>query len=157
MSRPRPWQEPPWFCRPVHRLRFQADLAARVGKVRPVRPSRRCCGGYAIRFTLTPPGLEARMLTVEFSRGAPDTPRVTVDGPAESPHRYDDGALCMWFPGDPPERRWRRRDGAAALAGHIAGHLIREAWWRQTGEWIGDEVQHGETTDGPGSQNRSTA
>jgi 23S rRNA G2445 N2-methylase RlmL len=43
----------------------------------------------------------------------------------------------MWFPGDPLERRWRRRDGAAALTGHIAGHLIREAWWRQTGEWIG--------------------
>jgi hypothetical protein len=105
--------------------------------VRPVRPSRRCRGGYAVQFMLTPPGVEARVVTVEFSLAAPDTPRVTVDGPAESPHRYGDGELCMWFPGDPLERRWRRRDGAAALTGHIAGHLIREAWWRQTGEWIG--------------------
>lgn len=157
MSRPRPWREPPWFCWPVHRLRFQAELAAAVTRVRPVQPSRSCRGGYAVQFTVALAGIDARRVTVEFSPRAPDTSHVTVDGPASSPHRYHDGSLCMWFPGDPPERRWRRRDGAAVLAGHIAAHLIREEWWRQTGEWIGQEMPHGEPPPRPGTRVRSAA
>jgi hypothetical protein len=66
---------------------------------------------------------------------------VFVPGPG-SPHPYADGSLCIWYPADPPERRWRRSDGGAALAAHIAAHLIREEWWRQTGEWAGEEAPH---------------
>jgi hypothetical protein len=47
----------------------------------------------------------------------------------------------MWYPLDPKEAQWTRRDGAAALLGHIT-HLLREAWWRITGEWLGAEVNH---------------
>ncbi|MEV6303903.1 hypothetical protein AB0M02_31175 [Actinoplanes sp. NPDC051861] len=65
-----------------------------------------------------------------------------VDGPNDSPHRYADGSLCMWYPYDPPELRWQRSDGPVVLLGHIAAHLIREQWWRQTGEWAGDEAPH---------------
>jgi hypothetical protein len=50
----------------------------------------------------------------------------------------------MWYPLDPEQARWIRRDGAAALLGHITVHLLREAWWRMTGEWLGDEVTHGD-------------
>jgi hypothetical protein len=69
-------------------------------------------------------------------------PRVFVDGPRDSPHRYSDGSLCMWYPGDPIDLRWARRDGAAALVGCIALHLIREQWWRETGDWVGPVAPH---------------
>lgn len=45
-----------------------------------------------------------------------------------------DGSLCMWYPGDPAEQRWTRRDGPVALLGHIVAHLLREEWWHLTGE-----------------------
>ncbi|WP_147106367.1 hypothetical protein [Nesterenkonia populi] len=48
----------------------------------------------------------------------------------------------MWYPDDPPEQRWTHADGAAALVANIAAHLIREEWYRSTGEWIGPEVRH---------------
>jgi hypothetical protein len=49
----------------------------------------------------------------------------------------------MWFPDDPPEQRWTLEDGAGTLVATIAAHLVREEWYRKTGEWIGDEVSHG--------------
>jgi hypothetical protein len=69
-------------------------------------------------------------------------PTVYTDGAAESPHRYRDGSLCMWYPLDPADLCWTRRDGATALLGHIVAHLIREEWWRSTGEWPGAEAAH---------------
>ena len=38
--------------------------------------------------------------------------------------------------------------GRHAPLGHITAHLLREEWWRKTGEWVGDEVMHddGRTT-----------
>lgn len=80
-------------------------------------------------------------------------PTVYIDGSSESPHRYSDAALCMWYPADPPESRWSRRDGSAALLGHIVAHLTREERWRQTGEWPGPEVQH-LTADSTGEASR---
>lgn len=84
-----------------------------------------------------------REVTITFFRGRPTDPKVTVDGPSDSPHRYPDGTLCMWYPDDPPEQQWTLADGAAALVANIAAHLIREEWYRLSGEWIGDEVFHG--------------
>lgn len=52
----------------------------------------------------------------------------------------------MWWPFDGRDRRWIRRDGAAALLGHVVAHLVREEWWRRTGTWAGDEAPHGEET-----------
>jgi hypothetical protein len=49
----------------------------------------------------------------------------------------------MWFPYDPPEQRWTRSDGPAVLLGQIVAHLLREEWWRRTGEWPGEEAPHG--------------
>lgn len=48
----------------------------------------------------------------------------------------------MWFPYDERNARWTRREGARVLLGHIVVHLLREEWWRRTGEWIGDEAPH---------------
>lgn len=99
-------------------------------------------GGFSLVFKLQPTGLPPRAVRITFSRALPDMPKVWVDGPSESPHRYEDGTLCMWYPEDLPANRWVRRDGAAVLVAHIAAHLLREEWYRKTGDWKGDEVTH---------------
>jgi hypothetical protein len=81
-------------------------------------------------------------IKIVFGPARPDVPRVYASTPASSPHRYLDDSLCMWFPGDPPEQRWTHHDGPMALLGHIVAHLLREKWWRQTGEWPGQEAPH---------------
>jgi hypothetical protein len=134
-------RHPAWFDRPTHRLRLIAELRAVGVEVAVVRPGRPRRGGFAVRAVLTPTGLQPQRVTIEFGPNRPDTPVIYVPGPG-SPHRYDDGSLCIWYPYDPPERRWTWRDGGAVLAGHICAHLIREAWWRETGEWVGDEAPH---------------
>lgn len=135
------FQHPPWFAHPRNRLRILDDLRATATTVVVARPSAVRRGGFATRCALTPTGLPPQHVTIEFGRNDPHTPHIFVPGPG-SPHRYDDGSLCIWFPWDPPSQRWTWRDGGRVLAGHICAHLIRETWWRQTGEWVGDEVPH---------------
>jgi hypothetical protein len=138
-----PWQPPPWFVTFPAKLRFIREAQQVVeGPVAAVKPSRKYRGGFAVSFAVTPHGVPSRTVRVEFSPGSPEVPRVFTDGPQESLHRYADGSLCMWYPRDPIDLQWARRDGAAALIGYIALHLIREQWWRETGEWPGPEAPH---------------
>ena len=92
--------------------------------------------------TVPVPHYETRKIRIRF-RGKSDVPSVFADGPEDSLHRYSDGRLCMWYPGDPIGRRWVFGDGLLALIGLVMAHLFREAWWRETGEWPGEEVPHG--------------
>lgn len=79
-----------------------------------------------------------------------DYPRVFADPGALSLHRMPtDGALCLYYPWDPPERRWRYENGLVQLYDVIADHLYKELWWRHTGghkggEWPGEDAEHGE-------------
>lgn len=80
-------------------------------------------------------------------------PAVFADPGAESKHRHGNDALCLWFPGDPAERRWHYTDGLVALFNLARNHLFYEAYWRATGghggsgqaagTWLGDEAAHG--------------
>jgi hypothetical protein len=138
-----PWQPPPWFVTFQAKLHFIREAQQVVeGPVAVVKPSREYRGGFAVSFAVTPHGVPSMAVRVEFGPGTPEMPRVFTDGPQESPHRYADGSLCMWYPGDPIDLQWARRDGGAALVGCIALHLIREQWWRETGEWPGPEAPH---------------
>ena len=87
-------------------------------------------------------GYEDRIVTVELGRYINELPHITADGPGDSPHRYLDRSLCIWYPNDPPEQRWKFRNGLMELLVLIQQHLFREAWWRETGEWLGPEVPH---------------
>jgi hypothetical protein len=88
------------------------------------------------------PYYESRLVEIRFTDWA-RTPKVFVDGPKESPHRYPDGSLCMWYPEDPPEQKWVLDDGLLALLNYIQAHLFREAWWRENGPpWLGPEAPH---------------
>lgn len=87
------------------------------------------------------PFYEPRWVEIAFTDWS-QVPTVRADGPG-SPHRYsDDNSLCMWYPPDPPERKWVFEDGLVALLNIIQAHLFCEAWWRETGEWPGPEAQH---------------
>jgi hypothetical protein len=57
-------------------------------------------------------------------------------------HTYGQNRLCMWLPGDPPERRWQRSDGLLKLIDSAVLHLFRELYWRENGEWLGEEAPH---------------
>lgn len=85
---------------------------------------------------------------------AADYPRVVADPGAESKHRMPDGALCLFFPGDPPEKRWQHTDGLVSLFEIVRRHLVLEDYWRESGGfgdrrgkgagvWLGDEAPHG--------------
>lgn len=151
MIRRPPYRHPAFFERPAHRLRLIAALQAVGVPVTTVTPGHPRRQGFAVRILLTPTGLPRYPVVIQFGIDAPDTPMVLVPGPG-SPHRYHDGSLCMWYPHDPPAQRWTWTDGGAVLAGHISAHLIREAWWRQTGEWPGEEAPHDEPPARHGDQ-----
>lgn len=134
-------RHPLWFERPVGRIMFVRELAS-LGKVDVVKDLR-YPGGFSIEFYLQPQGVpQEKRVKISFSRGRPFDPHVQADGPTDSPHRYPNGDLCMWYPSDPPERRWNLKQGSAALVADISVHLLKEEWFRQRGEWVGDEIIH---------------
>ena len=70
-----------------------------------------------------------------------------LDGPRgldASEHRNGPVELCLYFPGDPPERRWRPRDGLLRLFDLARQHLVGEYLARQPGgKWPFEEAPHG--------------
>jgi hypothetical protein len=122
---------------------FTFDLGQALGGLIDFQPPTIlmcCCFALAVRLHL--PDIPKQTVTLVFGPVASLVPHVYSDGPSESPHRYPDGSLCMWYPGDPAQQRWTRNDGPSALLGHIVAHLLREEWWRCTGEWPGAEAGH---------------
>jgi hypothetical protein len=69
--------------------------------------------------------------------------RVFVEGwSGPMKHRYSDGSLCMWWPKDPPHRRWQRADGLLKLVDTALTHVFKELYWQEAGEWLGEEAPH---------------
>lgn len=96
---------------------------------------------YQGRIPVT--GYPSRNVEVVFPKGrTPESVRVSADGPTESPHRFSDGTLCIWYPLDRPDRRWVRTDGLVALLDLVSLHLFKEAYWRDTDRWLGEEAPH---------------
>jgi hypothetical protein len=85
-----------------------------------------------------------------------DYPRVWAERGLPSPHRMPtDDSLCLFFPHDPPERRWHSALGLLTLLDLARDHLFFEHHWRTTGgwsggEWLGAQAPHGF----PGSNTR---
>ena len=127
----------PWYGLTVVRLNFERGVKTQFPHLRGGRIK----GGYQYLATVPVSGYEPRKTRILFS-GMTIVPSVFADGPRESPHRYHDDSLCMWYPGDPVERRWVFEDGLVTLMGLVMAHLFKEAWWRETGEWLGEEIPH---------------
>lgn len=130
------------FARPAARIAYLHAFKRNDPYTTAFQPPKEYKGAYALRTHITPTGTPTRTVEVIFRHGYPNAPKVFVDGPTDSPHRFDDGSLCMWFPEDPAERRWMASDGPEALLAHIAAHLLREEWFRVSGSWAGEEVAH---------------
>jgi len=77
----------------------------------------------------------------------PDNPKrrrpiVMADGPTRSRHRFTwarPTSLCLYYARDEAQLRWVPADGIVSLIDLSRLHLIKEAWWRATGEWTGYE------------------
>ena len=75
-----------------------------------------------------------------------------LDGPRNSLHRnppFDDGkqgvsaSLCLYYSGDPGERRWTAEYGLLELFDLARRHLAAEHIWRTRRRWPIEEAQHG--------------
>jgi len=136
-----------WYSDKVVALAFERDAKKEYASL---ESKNRIVDKYRWReYTLTIDlrEYEERKVKIRFNPVESISPRITVDGPKESPHRYKGGKLCIWYPKDPVERRWTFDDGLLELLVMIEAHLYREAWWRETGgytngEWLGSEVPH---------------
>lgn len=127
----------PWYGLTVVRLNFERGVKTQFPNLRGGRIK----GGYEYRATVPVSDYEPRKTRIRFN-GMANVPSVFADGPRESPHRYHDDSLCMWYPDDRVEHRWVFEDGLVALMGLVMAHLFKEAWWRETEEWLGEEVPH---------------
>lgn len=151
-------------CHRVGRYRDQRCwLDNVVLRARLTQPARNAYADFAYRrqqaphgrgvtfvFSATVPleGFDDRHVTILFDQRYPSRPIVLADGPDDSPHRYAYGTnrsrLCLWFPSDPIERRWTPDDGLLHLFAMATVHLMKEAWWRETKVWVGEEYPHAE-------------
>jgi len=132
----------PWYGEDFPRLIFEREASRYFPDLSSVTTTSDHNAGRGYRLTVNVPHYEARRVQILFRRDYPKIPRVSVDGPVDSKHRFSSGDLCMWYHGDPVENQWVFEDGLVALLGHIVAHLFREAWYRETGEWPGPEVSH---------------
>jgi hypothetical protein len=133
----------PWYGRDQERLEFEKGTRSYTnlrGKTKK-RVGRTYTARVTVRF------YETRKVKILFPSGRSKSPTITVDGPTDSPHRYEDGRLCIWYSDDDSSARWEHGDGLLDLLGLIEAHLFREAWWRETAEWLGPEIQHDSPKD----------
>jgi hypothetical protein len=77
---------------------------------------------------------------------------LALDGDRSSLHRnppFDldsegcSAHLCLYYSGDPDERRWTMDYGLLELFDLARRHLLAEHVWRQTGRWPIREAEHG--------------
>ncbi len=161
MSRalPNPYQGPPqgtWYGHDsAWRIPLQAAARRRYGtalsiSVGPARLVYRLAG---LTVTARPDPVP---VTIVFDNQSDlvvkvpawDLPSVYADPGASSKHRNHDGSLCLYYPGDPLDRRWHSELGLEVLLKLVADHLFAEMHWRDTGghpngEWVLDEAPHG--------------
>lgn len=135
-----------WWGNQRAKLIFEKDISGQY----PGTVGRSAGAYYEYRTRVQVHGLCPRAVRIEvYGDLEPRDAVIFADGPAESPHRYPNGSLCMWHPHDPPELRWIPRHGLVALLDHTVLHLFREGYWREAGEWPGDEAPHVHDETGP--------
>lgn len=91
-------------------------------------------------------------LIAAFPEPPEEPPRVFCpDAPLAGDHRNGALELCLYFPDDPPERRWVIDQGLLGLFDMGTVHLAAEELRRADGgRWAIDEAPHGGTTPARG-------
>lgn len=133
----------PWYSRYAERTQFEESVFERFPgmAVVNIRKGKKLWREY--RLDIKVPTFEHHAIIIEVFPDKKKTPRVTTNSVDDSPHRYDCGCLCIWYPWDSKDQRWSYDDGLLHLLVLIEAHLFKEAWWRLCGEWLGPEVPHG--------------
>jgi hypothetical protein len=134
---------------PTRTLRRHPDLGALVARE----------GGEAYDFLAYEALAEDAYGRIRLAAVFPDSfeeggePMVfALDGDRRSLHRnppFDQGVqgcsahLCLYYSGDPDERRWTPEYGLLELFDLARRHLLAEHVWRQSGRWPIEEAAHG--------------
>jgi hypothetical protein len=152
-----PRRSPTWEQNLALRLRFERSAYAAYPALRCRATGRRRYARVVYLVTVSVAEYEPRAIEMHFGRTTPQPhlTRVYAGGPTDSPHRYaahrkdrwQRSSLCIWYPRDPPDRRWVPSDGLLSLIEMTRVHLFKEAYWRETGEWLGEEVPHQQRTE----------
>jgi hypothetical protein len=132
----------PWYGEGGRRILFERAVGQHHPEFKAVTATQRKHAGRCYRLIVDVPTFEQRAVQILFEKSYPEIPQITADGPTQSPHRYSDGSLCIWYPLDDQENKWVFADGLNELVGHVTLHLFREAYWRMYGEWLGEEASH---------------
>lgn len=134
-----------WYDDFRYRIRFERAARTAFPSMAVSRTGKGRKAGSVV-YTLqvpVPEFNERRFIRVSLWNGRrPTVHSLTADGPTDSPHRYSDGTLCMWYPRDGPDQRWVADDGLLRLIRCAQVHLFKEAYWRRYGEWPGPEAPH---------------
>lgn len=140
------------------RLRFETPAQREYPRIKRTFEGHRQAAHVVYRLSVPVPEYESRAIELRFHRTTtqPQFARAYADGPTDSPHRYAPhrqdrqrrSALCVWYPKDPPELQWVPGDGLLSLIDLTRIHLFKEAYWRETGEWLGPEAPHDPITTG---------
>ena len=91
---------------------------------------------YTLNIRL-PDQSRTQLVTIKVTGGDPE---VFAHGLKGLRHVNGNGTLCLWYPTDPPSRRWTHNKGLVSLLDLVALHLYEEDRFRATGTWLGDEV-----------------
>ena len=138
----------PWYSDMRARLRFERGARQRYPDLSVSATGRGRGAEVIYRLTVEMPQYGTRRITIRLINGfEPHGSQITADGPTNSPHRFSSDALCIWHPDDPPEQKWEGEDGLLELINQAVIHLFKEAYWRETGEWLGPEAPHAVAKD----------
>jgi hypothetical protein len=147
-----PPRRPSWEQNHALRLRFERAAYSAYPALRRSTTGHRKYARVIYRVLVPVCDYEPRTIELHFRPTTPEPAltRVYADGPAESPHRYAPHykdplrrpSLCIWYPDDPPDLRWVPSDQLVTLIEMTRVHLFKEAFYRETGEWLGEEVAH---------------
>jgi hypothetical protein len=147
-----------WADNLALRLRFESQAQQAYPHLRRQFHGQRQMARVIYRVQVQVPEYEPRRIELQFRRASPQPQitRIYADGPTDSPHRFRAHAkdplcrssLCVWCNDDPPEKRWIFEDGLLELIDLTRIHLFKEAYWRETGEWLGPEAPHVVTIGG---------
>lgn len=134
-----------WYDDFRYRIGFEGEARRAFGSMQVSRTGKgRKSGAVVYTLHVTVPAFEEQRLIRITLRNwtRPSVRAVTADGPSDSPHRYSEAELCMWYPSDGPELTWEPQEGLLALIQYTAIHLFREAYWRRYSEWPGPQAPH---------------
>lgn len=131
--------------------RAAAELERHFPAAGAVEVERKTAGKVVLRITFFPEGAFAREgYPVERARMFVFVGGRVLAMPASRPGRSWEhrkvtgvGPLCLWYPADPGEYRWRWDDGLEEYVRILHRHLIYEEFYRRERRWPVEDAPHG--------------